>query len=186
MEDVILEYYNDNAKKLHAVVDKLLKKFGGISEKDRDDFYSLANEVFTKILSDYDSKCGSFDGYLYFCLDRKIKTEMTSRNRQKRQADRMSVSIDTPIGDDNNETIADIIPDSFDLEKKVIEETKDVYSDKMSAYLERLSEVQRKILELLAIGYIGSEISEELHISDKEYSEAVETIRSYRNVLILL
>lgn len=52
--DILDSYYADNAKKLHKVVDKIVLKFGGLSNKDLDDFYSLANEVFTDIMKKYD------------------------------------------------------------------------------------------------------------------------------------
>ena len=46
----ILEaYYADNARKLHKMVDGILLKFGGLTHKDMDDFYSLANEVFVDV-----------------------------------------------------------------------------------------------------------------------------------------
>ena len=43
MEQLLAVYYQDNAKKLHRLVDKILLKFVGLSDKDLDDFYSLAN-----------------------------------------------------------------------------------------------------------------------------------------------
>lgn len=39
------EYYAQNAKKIRNMVDKILSGFGGVTQKDYDDFYSLANEV---------------------------------------------------------------------------------------------------------------------------------------------
>ena len=48
------EYYGDNAKRIREVVDRILLKFGGIYQKDYDDFYSLANEVFVDVLKRYD------------------------------------------------------------------------------------------------------------------------------------
>lgn len=48
--DILNDYYADNAKKLHRVVDRILSKFGGLTYKDTDDFYSLANEVFADVL----------------------------------------------------------------------------------------------------------------------------------------
>ena len=45
MDKILNTYYADNAKKLHKIVDKILLKFGGLSDQDRDDFYSLANEL---------------------------------------------------------------------------------------------------------------------------------------------
>ena len=35
------EYYAQNAKKIRNLVDKLLYGFGGVAQKDYDDFYSL-------------------------------------------------------------------------------------------------------------------------------------------------
>ena len=54
MDQVLNTYYANNAKKLHSTVDKILLKFGGLSNKDLDDFYSLANEVFVDVLRRYD------------------------------------------------------------------------------------------------------------------------------------
>ena len=121
MDQILDTYYADNARKLHIVVDKLLLKFGGLSCKDTDDFYSLANEVFVDVLNRYDNS-KSFDAFLYVCLSNKIKSEMTKRNREKRKADRMSISIDTPIGDEDDSTLKDIIADSVDVEKEIFED----------------------------------------------------------------
>lgn len=181
---ILLTYYANNAKKLHKMVDKILLKFGGFSNKDLDDFYSLANEVFVDVMKRYDSS-QSFDAFLYSCLLNKIKTEMTRRNREKRKADRMSVSIDTPIGDDENSTIGDIIPDSSTIEKELFEENEEGYSQKMLIYLSRLSNLQKEILKLNIAGYLPNEIREELHISEKEYADCYATIHSYRNVSVL-
>ena len=94
LQPYINTYYADNARKLHKVVDKILFKFGGLSNKDMDDFYSLANEVFVQAMRRYDHT-QSFDGFLYSCLSNKIMTEITRRNREKRRADRLSISLDS-------------------------------------------------------------------------------------------
>ena len=49
-QEIIEEYYENNARKLHQIVDKIVAGFGGLSDKDMDDFYSIANEVFSKII----------------------------------------------------------------------------------------------------------------------------------------
>lgn len=85
LQPILDTYYADNAKKLHKVVDRILSKFGGLSDKDMDDFYSLANEVFADIMKKYDDS-QSFDGFLYSCLSNKIMTEITKRNREKQQS----------------------------------------------------------------------------------------------------
>ena len=177
-------YYANNAKKLHKNVDKILLKFGGLSDKDLDDFYSLANEVFVDVIARYDDS-RPFDSFLYSCLTNKIKTEITRRNREKRRADRMSVSIDTPIGDDENSTIGDMIADDFSIEKEVFEKKEEGYSRKMLLYLSRLSAVQKEVLRLNIAGYLPGEIREELHISEKQYADCYAAIHSYRNVSLL-
>lgn len=180
MDKILNTYYSNNAEKLHKVVDKILSKFGGISNKDLDDFYSLANEVFADVIKRYDNS-QSFDGFLYSCLLNKIKTEMTRRNREKRKADRMSISIDTPIGDDENSTIGDMIADASTIEKELFEDDEVGYSNGMLLYLSRLSKLQKEVLRLNIAGYLPGEIREELHISEKQYTDCYTAIRSYKN-----
>ena len=120
MEELLKAYYADNAKKLRGLVDKILSKFGGLSDKDRDDFYSLANEVFVDTMRRCED-IEAFDVFLYACLSNKIKTEMSKINCEKRKADRMSVSIDAPAGDDTGLTVGDLIADRFDMENEVFE-----------------------------------------------------------------
>ena len=42
METILITYYENNARKLHRVVDKILIKFGGLSNKDLLDFYQYS------------------------------------------------------------------------------------------------------------------------------------------------
>ena len=184
MEQILNTYYADNAKKLHKVVDKILLKFGGLSDKDLDDFYSLANEVFVNVIKRYDGE-QSFDGFLYSCLSNKIMSEITRRNREKRKADRMSISIDTPVGEDKSLTLRDTIADDFDVEKEALEDDEEEYSSKMLLYLSKLSNLQKEVLKLNIAGYLPNEIREELHINEKEYADCYAAIHSYRNVSVL-
>lgn len=184
MEQILNSYYADNARKLRRVVDRILFKFGGLSYKDRDDFYSLANEVFADVLRRYDDS-KSFDGFLYSCLKNKIMTEMTRRNREKRKADRMAVSIDAPLGDEDGNTLGELIADSFNMEAEIFGEV-DMLALKLERYMERLSRRQKKVLELLAFCYRVEEIRRMLHMTQREYEDALGCIRSYENIKILL
>ena len=183
METIINLYYKNNAKKLHNMVDRILFKLR--FDVDNEGFYSLANEIFVDALNRYDGK-QDFDGFLYSCLVNKFKTEMTRRNRYKRQADRMSVSIDTPIGDKENSTIGDLLADKDTIEKIFFEEREETYSDKMKNYLGRLSILQREVLRLISSGFEPNEILAELHINKKQYEDCYNAIHSYRNVSILM
>lgn len=183
--DILNTYYADNAKKLHKVVDRILSKFGGLSNKDTDDFYSLANEVFLDVMTRYDHE-QSFDGFLYSCLSNKIMTEITRRNRQKRKADRMSVSLDGTNENEEECSLLDLIPSDFDTFEEVARRQEcGRYCDKVQLYISKLSNRQISILNLLVDGYKPNEIQLILEISSVEYWEDLKTMRSYENVKIL-
>lgn len=183
--DILDSYYADNAKKLHKVVDRILSKFGGLSNRDKDDFYSLANEVFAEIMKKYDYE-QSFDGFLYSCLLNKIMTEVTRRNREKRKADRMAVSFDVTKENEEECSLLNIIPSDFDTFEEVAKrQGRGQYQDKVQRYISRLSNRQVNILNLLVDGYKANEIQRILDISSTEYSEDLKIMRSYENVRIL-
>ena len=178
-------YYTDNAKKLHRVVDRILSKFGGLTYKDTGDFYSLANEVFTDAIKRYDGE-QSFDGFLYSCLSNKIMSEITKRNCEKRKADRMAVSLDAVNGDEDGCNLMEFIPSDFDTFDEVIKrQGSGQYQGKIQRYISRLSSQQVNILNLLVDGYKPHEIREILKISQKEYTDNLQIMRSYENVKIL-
>lgn len=184
MEQIINSYYEDNAQKLHNLVDKILVKLQ-FFEVDNEDFYSLANEIFADSLNRYDGR-QEFEKFLYFQLLNKFKTEMTKRNRYKRQADKMAISIDTPIGEDENLTIGYMIADKKTIESEFFEKDKETFGFKMQQYLNQLSSLQEEVLRLISIGYTPSEIIGELHINKKQYDDCYRAIHSYRNISILL
>ena len=184
MEQIINTYYKNNAKNLHKMVDKILVRLK-FFDVDQDDFYSLANEIFFDAIKRYDGK-QSFNGFLYSCLMNKFKTEMTRRNRQKRQADKNSISLESPIGDDENLTIGDTVAGKETIESQFFGENKEAYSKEMCEYLSRLSVLQQNVLYLISIGFTPNEIIGELHINKKMYDDCYSAIHSYRNVSILM
>lgn len=178
-------YYSDNAKKLHRVVDKILSKFGGLTHKDTDDFYSLANEVFTDAIKRYDGE-QSFDGFLYSCLSNKIMSEITRRNREKRKADRMSISVNATNDKGEDYSLLDCIPSDFDtFEEASKRQENGQYCSKVQQYISRLSNQQVNILNLLIDGYKPFEIRRILELSKKEYADNMQIMRSYENVKVL-
>lgn len=206
--ELMQEYYDNEAKKLHMIVDKILRKYGGISDKDKDDFYSLANEVFAVSLRDFDSSKCNFEGFLYSNLVKKIITEIRDRNRGKRSNTKPKrddngnvitdddgkiiyefvpdISINAPLDEYGEVTVGDTLISNFDIDKEVNTEDVEKYSDKIIKYLEKLSSMQKKILNLIIYGYTSSEIMEELHINYKEYMGSVALIHSYRNISVLI
>lgn len=183
--DKILDgYYKDNAQKLRAIVDKLLRDFGGISQKDYDDFYSLANAVFAGALKQYDA-AQDFDGFLYSCLSNRIKTEITRRNRIKRRADMTAISIDTPIGGESGATIGDTLQSEFDITKEIDRETGLFRDDKVVRYLDRIPVRTRQILEMKMESIPASDIKKILKLSDKDYERSYRQARFFDYTSIL-
>ena len=183
---IVYDYYKNDAYKLHNLADRVLKglKFHDV---DKSEYYSIANEVFVKIIKRYNPDKQDFNGYLYACLRNKFKSEMTASGRHKRIANKNAVSVyDGVSNDDTNVMIIDTIADKRTIEKEIFEEKENGYSDKMVQYLGRLSKLQRDVLRLLSIGYKTREIIEELHIDEKTYEDCHNAIHAYRNVSVLL
>ncbi len=184
-KNILESYYANNAGKLHKMVNRIVSKFGGLSNKDMDDFYSLANEVFVDAMNRYDCR-QPFEGFLYSCLSNKIMSEVTRRNREKRKADRMSISIDTANDKGEDCSLLDMIPSDFDTFEEVSKIQGNIqYQDKIQQYISRLSNQQVNMLNLLADGYKPKEIRKILGISEKEYACNLQIMRSYENVRIL-
>ena len=184
MEAIINAYYVNNASKLHKMVDKILFKLKFV-DVDREDFYSLANEIFVDVIKRYNGK-QDFDGFLYSCLTNKFKTEMTRRNRQKRQADKMALSLEEKVGnDDKNVTIGELIADKNTVESEIFKEKKEEWRKEVKEYLEKLSPLQRKIAFLMSDNNTPDEICEELHITMKHFENSLKRILSDERIKIL-
>ena len=198
-EEKLEEYYADDARRFHGVVDRILSKFGGIYQKDKDDFYSLANEVLADACRNYD-ETNNFDGYVYSCLSNRIKTEITRLNREKRRADRLAVSIEMPLGTEENLTVGDVLAADFDMEKELEERrvlrernygaagqrsADRCVDEKISQYYRRLSRVQRQIVELKMEDVAAGEIKSRLHLTDRQYERHCREMRSFDRVCIL-
>lgn len=154
---------------------------------DYDDFYSIALMTLWQAYNAYDPDTGiSFDGFLRSCLQKKFKSELTHRHRQKRVLNQLAVSLDA-AGDGEDEcSLLEFIPSDFDTFEEVTKRNDDQkYQDKVQQYISRLSDRQVNILNLLVDGYKPTEILLELQISAREYADNMQIIRSYENVKIL-
>lgn len=189
------QYYANNAEKLHKVVDRILKGFGGLSPKDTDDFYSLANEVFWIAVNDFNDK-GDFNGFLYSRLARKIMSMITMRNCKKRADIEVVVndngveevryhqplSLDAPIDSESGHnvlTLGDVTESDFNLENAMSENIGLRFSEDVNVYLKMLPIKTRKVALLISDGYAPCDIIEKIHITEKEYQIHVSIMRTY-------
>ncbi len=185
----VLQPYCDNDMRLLKKISRsIFMRFNEpLAKSDHDDFFSIANMTLWQAYNAYDPDTGiSFDGFLRSCLQKKFKTELTHRHRQKRVLNQLAVSLDM-VGDGEDEcSLLEFVPSDFDTFEEVVKRNESqAVSDKVQSYISRLSDRQVNILNLLIDGYRANEIQEILMISAREYAENMQIIRSYENVKIL-
>ena len=185
----VLQPYCENDMRLLKKISKsnFMRFNEPLTKADYDDFYSIANMTLWKAYNSYDPNMGiSFEGFLCSCLQKKFKTELTHRHRQKRILNQFAVSLDG-INDNEEEcSLLDFLSSDFDtFEEATKRQGNEQYQDKVQQYISRLSNEQINILNLLMDGYKVNEICRILEISEKRYAENMQTMRSYENVKIL-
>lgn len=183
-KDLVDTYFENNGKVLYALIDKILFKLKFDVEKS--DFYSLGSEIFLDALCRYD-ETQDFNGFLYSCLMNKFKTEMTRRNRQKRQGDVNAISIDAPIGNEGSiSTLGDMIASNINIEKEILGDNADIIMDeKIERYLNSLTKIQRKIIEMKMENIEVQNIKEELCLTDSQYSSHMQEAIQYEHIRLL-
>lgn len=185
---VLQPYCEHDMQLLKKISRSIFMRFNEpLTGADYDDFYSISLMTLWQAYNAYDSDTGiSFDGFLRSCLQKKFKSELTHRHRQKRVLNQLAVSLDA-AGDGEDEcSLLEFIPSDFDTFEEVTKRNDDQrYQDKVQQYISRLSDRQVNILNLLVDGYKPTEILLELQISAREYADNMQIIRSYENVKIL-
>lgn len=185
---VLQPYCENNMQLLKKISRSIFMRFNEpLAGADYDDFYSISLMTLWQAYNAYDPDTGiSFDGFLRSCLQKKFKSELTHRHRQKRVLNQLAVSLDA-AGDGEDEcSLLEFIPSDFDTFEEVTKRNEDQrYQDKVQQYISRLSDRQVNILNLLVDGYKPTEILLELQISAREYADNMQIIRSYENVKIL-
>lgn len=185
---ILQPYCENDMQRLKKMSRSIFMRFNvPLANADYDDFYSIANETLWKAYNSYDPDMGiSFEGFLNSCLQKKFKTELTHRHRQKRILNQFATSLDAAIEDEDGKSLLELIPSDFDTFEEVAKRQENgQYHDKVQRYLSRLSNRQVNILNLLMDGYRPGEVREILDITAKEYSDDMQTMRSYENVKIL-
>ena len=147
---------------------------------DYNDFESLAGFELTKSMKTYDPEKSNLFTYATNVITQKAKTELRNcTQRDKRKTLYVSESLEFLIEQGGDSAVA--VSEHFEIS----ESPKDILSDKMTAYLGRLSKLQKQVLFAMAEGYSNDEIKAGLNITSKEFADACEALKSYRNVSLL-
>lgn len=192
---IVEDYCCDDMKKLKKLCNPIIVRIGGISKKDYDDIYSLAQFLLYKCVRKYDkdnSNGASFNTFLWNILSRRIyATYIRDKNRQCRSNTKEDengnkifipdVSLDAPTLD----CVATMerISSSTTLEDEFF---KPDISKKMKQYLHNLSSEQLEVAHLFMDGYKQEDIKDILHMSQSEFNNCMNGMRIYRNISILM
>ena len=197
VDEVINWLFSNDAKELHRLCNKEILKFGGISNMDYDDFYSRVGCDVTLAKDKFNPSCGkTFKDYIHGVIKLSVWKEMKHRNRAKRQtiieieekdsSGNMSkhkeyvknVSLDAPAEDGID--LCERVASDFNIEDEAdIDFDTD---DKVELFMNSLSNIQRRILELKMMNYPVDEIKQKLNITDVEYNTAMRSIRANENL----
>lgn len=184
---IIDEYCCDGMKKLKKLCDPIIMKIGGISEKDHDDIYSLAQFLLYKSVKNYDkdnANGASFKTFFYNILSRRIyATYIRDKNRQCRSNTRIGkngevifipdVSFDAPT--EETQDIKEKITSDYNVEDE--SEFDFTVDENVENFMSSLSNIQRKILEMKMKEVPTDKIRSELGISAARYAKEMESIK---------
>ena len=203
IEFAIQDLYVNNQYKLKLICNKEMAKFGGLSPKDYDGFYSRAGleiSIANKNQTYNPSKGKTPMEFLVGVIKKSIWKEMSDRNRAKRQVVIETeeddgygnvikkkkyiptVSIDTPIGSDERVTIGDTLKSDFNIDYELQGILKD---EKVEKFLNSLPKIQRQIAEMIMEDFSIREIKQRLELSDKQYADNFNALKSFKNISIL-
>ena len=201
--DIINTYYENDAKKLYKMVDKVLKNLH-FTDVDVEDFYSFASEIFVvEVIPNYNPE-KPFEAFLYSTLYKKFCTRMTRETRDKRctkvEIDGVDengnkikikeiipdVRMDASIKDEDGSTYGELIPDKTDIENEIFGvEDREEWHREVKIFLTLLSPLQKKIALMLSDNYTPEEICEDLHIDMTHYNHSVKRMFADENIKIL-
>lgn len=210
-KDILESYYkvNENnpensAKRLHNMVNKILKSFGGITDSDRDECYSIANLYISKYINDQlkkgieDIDEKEFNKLMYFGISNKIKKYLSYKNAGKRCQILVTkengkevkeyiypMSLDNLMTDDGETKYIDVIPSDFDIESNIDVGELLNLGENVIQYIRSLGKIERQIADLIMQGCNSTEIKEILHISDKEYNIYLSDMKEYEKRKLL-
>lgn len=192
--DVLLkEYCSDNMRGLRRICDPVIRR-KGLPQMDYDDLYSAALDTLYNSLSRYEeSNDCTFKTFLVGNIKRTFYDWTRDRQRFKRCNTKTDsdgktivipdISIDAPTEDGID--ICEKIDSGFRIEDELSEEIGFSFGDKVEKFLEELPLKVQRIARLLSRGYEKKDIINLLNIEEKQYLDALKTMKQTEYISIL-
>lgn len=199
--EILNTYFENDMLELRKMCIPLImgKRVAGM---EFDELIDDAMNVFIDVLLRYDEeKNDNFAGFLHSAINMSYATWTRDRMRESRvnyardskgkvllDKDGQKVII-TPLHLDamsyDSAMYSELVASDFDVEKIVIDGNKK-WTPEIEKYLDSLSPLQRKIMELLADKHSKEEICQLLHIESRHYDNLLERARKREKVEPLL
>ncbi len=200
MEETIQELYSDNGKKLRKMCHREMDKFGGIWQKDYDDFYSRAGLEICVAKDRYDPTRGrTFMEYISGVIRNSVRKEMTDHNRKKRRTvivkegsadgrlpgkNEYIADLSIDAEDADGLTMGDVLRSDSDMDEILFRHMDGCQDERVETYLGSLSAIGRRMIEMKMEGIPVSVIREALGLTDKEYRNHMKDARLNENLVL--
>lgn len=176
--DYLKLYYGDNCAYMHDLCKRVLAK---LQIPWDDEYLGIADFVMADLVERFKTKPDDydFDRYFMMCFSNKVKTDLTTRNREKRKSNMNAVPLETHIENAEGLTLGDVIPDPDSSVEDIVFPKKNELQERVQKYLDNLSKTERKIADLIMDGMSLQDIPNELGITKSTFNEIMTRMRSY-------
>ncbi|MGD6856723.1 RNA polymerase sporulation sigma factor SigH [Bacillus infantis] len=146
---------------------------------DKDDLFQEGMIGLYKAIRDFkEDKLASFKVFAELCITRQIITAVKTATRQKQMPLNSYISLDKPIYEDESKhTLMDILPGAMVTDPAILIVNQENTADIEEKIAEKLSDLERKVLDLYVAGHSYIEISEELDTHVKSIDNALQRVK---------
>ena len=192
-DEVMIEWVRENDQE---ALDYLMRKYSGMVKQEARKMYLIGSDeedliqegmigLFQAIRGYEKDKESSFATFARLCIKRQVYSAVTASNRKKHQPLNTYVSFDEPafaeisgFSKDRDQTVEDVIsaaeehtnPEKIMLDREQVDMIE-------SVIVERLSSLEKKVLNLYLEGKSYDDIASELKKSRKAIDNAIQRIR---------
>lgn len=171
-----MEKLNDQQRKIIEENYKLIpyfyqKSFASMLEYE--EYLGLAHEAICKAVRNYKPEKGTFSTLYFWQLRSRISHYFRVSNYQKRKINKETISLDTPLRDFPELTLASVLSDTNDILDPILE------MERWKEKIKKQPEKRQKIIFLRLIGYEQKEIAEKLNISRQAVSSQLMAFKKY-------
>ena len=152
---------------------------------EKDDIFQEGMIGLYSAIRDFNPQKTSFKNFAILCISRRIISLLKSTNRQKNIPLNSSVSLDSIIADEQQNSMIDTIEAPLEHNPEsafITQETLKLYDQKIN---EALSELELKVFKCYLANMAYKDISKQLKISEKSVDNAIQRIKKKLTAVLI-